>query len=96
MNRLGLHWHVCAAGTGHCDDLHGYHHVAEHGDLYIDPVSSKHGHHVGWRTTFANTKGAITGGLWHSLNGHKPVSFNQAFKLARKFLEELSILERAR
>ena len=58
-------WSTYAGGTGAPEGKHGYTWYPEMGEYHIDVVTTPTGRFVGYRVMYANTKGAISGGLWH-------------------------------
>lgn len=63
--RETVKWSVHAGGTSAPEGKYGYTWYPELGEYHIDVVTTPTGRFVGYRVMFANTKGAVSGGLWH-------------------------------
>lgn len=86
-------WQTFSGGTGAAEGKHSYSRRMAHGEYHVNPISSHYGRHRGYSATFADTKGQMGGGLWHTVtpegslknfNGHEPTfrSPNQAKRAA--------------
>lgn len=78
-------WHVYAGGTSAASDKHGYDAYTTLGRYMIQPCSHPHNVelHIGYKVTFCNEKGALTGGLYQPI-----VDYKTSLPHARKLCQE--------